>query len=66
MLTGKIEEIFYDVMENDICSFEVIEDLNLMIVGDVDGNVVLKRLNNGFYIKKLIKYKNAVTTIKYY
>jgi hypothetical protein len=37
-----------------------------MIIGDVNGNVILKRLNNGFVIKNLVNFKSSIAFIKYY
>ncbi len=36
-----------------------------MIVGDFDGNVILRKLTDGVLISKLYKFKLGVTQIKW-
>lgn len=37
-----------------------------MILGDFDGNVFLRKVNDGILINKLYKFKMAVSQIQYY
>ena len=37
-----------------------------MILGDFDGNVFLRKVNDGILISKLYKFKMAVIQIQYY
>jgi hypothetical protein len=66
LLTGRIEEIFYDMTENDITTIEIASELGFFICGDLDGNVFQRKLSNGFLIKNLTKIKSSVNTMKFH
>lgn len=37
-----------------------------MIVGDFDGNIIMRKINDGVLISKLYKLKMAISHIKFY
>ncbi len=64
LLTGRMEEVFYDMAEGDITVIEVATELGYFVVGDVEGNLFQRKLSNGFLIKSLPKIKGAVNLMK--
>ena len=66
LLTGRMEEVFYDMAEGDIGVIEVAEGLGYFVVGDVEGNVVQRRLSNGSMMRQLTKLKGAVNLMKFH
>ena len=37
-----------------------------MVVGDFDGNIIIRKINDGVLINKLYKLKMAISDIKFY
>lgn len=64
LLTGTIKNTFRAQTTTEITAYDIINELNIAIVGDTDGNVVLHKLDNGVAIKKIYKHKLNVTIIK--
>lgn len=66
LLTGVNEEIFYDMAESDITSFEFVQELGFFIVGDTEGSVTIRRNINGSLLNNLLRMKSPVKNIKFY
>lgn len=66
LLTGIREETFYDMTENDITAFQLVEDLGFFIIGDTDGNILQRKIINGALVSKLPRMKAPVKNIKLY
>ena len=66
LLTGKMDEVFYDMAEADIGVMEVAEGQGYFVVGDVEGNVIQRRLTNGSMMRHLVKLKGAVNLMKFH
>lgn len=63
LLVGKIQSILRNQTPAEISGFDIIEELNFSVVGDQDGTVMIRKLENGISVKKLHKHKSAVVMV---
>ena len=63
LLTGSISNTLRNQTTAEITAFDVFSDLKLSVIGDLEGNVMLRKMENGVLVKKLYKHKLNVTYI---
>ena len=63
LLTGSICNTLRNQTAAEITAYDVFSDHKLSVIGDLEGNVTLRKLENGVLVKKLYKHKLNVTYI---
>lgn len=63
MLTGNISNTLRNQATSEITAFDIFNDLKLSVMGDLEGNVFVRKMENGVLVKKLYKHKLNVTYV---
>jgi WD40 repeat protein len=63
LLTGAISNTLRNQSPAEITAFGMFEGSRMAVVGDAEGNVLLRKLENGVLVKKLYKHKNNITAV---
>ena len=63
MLTGNISNTLRNQTAAEISAFDILSSYNMGIIGDMEGNLLLRKLDNGILVKNLYKHKSNVIYI---
>lgn len=63
LLTGSIALTLRNLTSGEITAFDMFATTKIGVLGDSEGNLVLRKLENGVLVKKLYKHKLNVTNV---
>lgn len=63
LLTGNIANTLRNQASSEITAFDIMTDIKMAIIGDMEGNITIRKLENGVLVKKLYKHKLHITYI---
>ena len=63
LLTGTVSNTLRNQTSGDITAFGVLLCSKLAVIGDSDGNLLIRKLENGVMVKRLHRHKTNITYI---